>query len=41
TGANSHVILDLEAMDNSEAYYGDDAFHVGNGKGLPIIHCRS
>ncbi|GKC61486.1 putative RNA-directed DNA polymerase [Tanacetum coccineum] len=30
TGANSHVTLDLEAMDNSEAYYGDDAFHVGN-----------
>nr|GEW96566.1 retrovirus-related Pol polyprotein from transposon TNT 1-94 [Tanacetum cinerariifolium] len=24
TGANSHVTRDLEAMDNSEAYYGDD-----------------
>nr|GEW55044.1 hypothetical protein [Tanacetum cinerariifolium] len=30
TGANSHVTLDLEAMDNSEAYYGDDTLHVGN-----------
>ncbi|GJT60027.1 hypothetical protein Tco_1003560 [Tanacetum coccineum] len=28
--ANSHVTPDLEAMDNSEAYYGDDALHVGN-----------
>ncbi|GKE16497.1 hypothetical protein Tco_1424074 [Tanacetum coccineum] len=30
TGANSHVTPDLEVMDNSEAYYGDDALHVGN-----------
>ncbi|GJZ34668.1 retrotransposon protein, putative, ty1-copia subclass [Tanacetum coccineum] len=30
-GANSHVTPDLEAMDNSEAYYCDDALHVGNG----------
>nr|GEX68483.1 hypothetical protein [Tanacetum cinerariifolium] len=30
TRANSHVTPDLEAMDNSEAYYGDDALHVGN-----------
>nr|GEZ32259.1 hypothetical protein [Tanacetum cinerariifolium] len=30
TRANSHVIPDLEAMDNSKAYYGDDALHVGN-----------
>ncbi|GJT74228.1 putative RNA-directed DNA polymerase [Tanacetum coccineum] len=41
TGANSHVIPDLEAMDNSEAYYGDEALHVGNGKGLPILHIGS
>ncbi|GKA31561.1 putative RNA-directed DNA polymerase [Tanacetum coccineum] len=41
TGANSHVTPDLEAMDNSEAYYGDDALHVGNGKGLPILHIGS
>ncbi|GJZ43423.1 putative RNA-directed DNA polymerase, partial [Tanacetum coccineum] len=27
TGANSHETPDLEAMDNSEAYYGDDALH--------------
>ncbi|GJS78280.1 hypothetical protein Tco_0728161 [Tanacetum coccineum] len=30
TGANSHVTPNLEAMDNLEAYYGDDALHVGN-----------
>ncbi|GKC70810.1 hypothetical protein Tco_1116693 [Tanacetum coccineum] len=41
TGANSHVTPDLEAMDNLEAYYGDDALHVGNGKGLPILHIGS
>nr|GEY34855.1 hypothetical protein [Tanacetum cinerariifolium] len=41
TGENSHVTPDLEAMDNSEAYYGDDALHVGNGKGLPILHIGS
>ncbi|GJR29619.1 nucleotide-binding alpha-beta plait domain-containing protein [Tanacetum coccineum] len=41
TRANSHVTLDLEAMDNSEAYYGDDVLHVGNGKGLPILHICS
>ncbi|GKE22369.1 retrovirus-related pol polyprotein from transposon TNT 1-94 [Tanacetum coccineum] len=39
TGANSHVTPDLEVMDNSEAYYGDDTLHVGNCKG--IIHRRS
>ncbi|GJR17971.1 putative RNA-directed DNA polymerase [Tanacetum coccineum] len=38
TGINSHVTPDLAAMDTSEAYYGDDAIHVGNGKGLPILH---
>ncbi|GJT60851.1 hypothetical protein Tco_1004384 [Tanacetum coccineum] len=41
TRANSHMTPDLEAMDNSEAYYGDDALHVGNGKGLPILHIGS
>nr|GEW00416.1 nucleotide-binding, alpha-beta plait [Tanacetum cinerariifolium] len=30
TRVNSHVTPDLEAMNNSEAYYGDDALHVGN-----------
>nr|GEV88903.1 nucleotide-binding, alpha-beta plait [Tanacetum cinerariifolium] len=32
TRANSYVTPDLEAMDNSEAYYSDDALHLGNGK---------
>nr|GEV92062.1 WAS/WASL-interacting protein family member 1-like [Tanacetum cinerariifolium] len=41
TGENSHVTPNLEAMDNSEAYYGDDALHVGNGKGLSILHIGS
>ncbi|GKF89547.1 hypothetical protein Tco_0263510, partial [Tanacetum coccineum] len=41
TGANSHVKTDLEAMDNSKAYYGDDALHVGNDKGLLILHIGS
>ncbi|GJZ06535.1 retrotransposon protein, putative, ty1-copia subclass [Tanacetum coccineum] len=41
TRANSHVTPDLEAMDNPEAYYGDDALHVGNDKGLPILHIGS
>nr|GEW89537.1 putative ribonuclease H-like domain-containing protein [Tanacetum cinerariifolium] len=41
TGANSHVTPALEAMDTSEAYYGDDALHVGNGMGLSILHIGS
>ncbi|GJT37543.1 nucleotide-binding alpha-beta plait domain-containing protein [Tanacetum coccineum] len=41
TRANSHVTPGLEAMDNLEAYYDDDALHVGNGKGLPILHIGS
>ncbi|GJR60154.1 nucleotide-binding alpha-beta plait domain-containing protein [Tanacetum coccineum] len=41
TGTNSHVTPDLAAMDTSEEYYGDDALHVGNGKGLPILHIGS
>ncbi|GKF25547.1 hypothetical protein Tco_0081441 [Tanacetum coccineum] len=41
TGANSHVTPDLEAIDNSEAYYGDDALHVGNGKSLSVLHIGS
>ncbi|GKB83351.1 nucleotide-binding alpha-beta plait domain-containing protein [Tanacetum coccineum] len=32
---------DTAAMDTSEAYYGDDILHVGNGKGLPILHIGS
>ncbi|GKE29077.1 putative ribonuclease H-like domain-containing protein [Tanacetum coccineum] len=41
TGANSHVTPDLDVMENLEAYYGDDAPHVVNGKGLPILHIGS
>ncbi|GKC53573.1 hypothetical protein Tco_1076318 [Tanacetum coccineum] len=41
TGANSHVTPDSEEMDNLEAYYDDDALHVGSGKGLPILHIGS
>nr|GEX59833.1 hypothetical protein [Tanacetum cinerariifolium] len=41
TGANSHVKPNLEAMDNSEAYYGDNALHVGNSKGLSILYIVS
>ncbi|GKD58689.1 hypothetical protein Tco_1296198 [Tanacetum coccineum] len=37
TGANSHVTPDLEAMDTSEAYYGDDTLRVRNSKGLHIL----
>nr|GEY11184.1 ribonuclease H-like domain-containing protein [Tanacetum cinerariifolium] len=37
TRETSHVTPDLEAMENSEAYYGDDALHAGNGKGLLIL----
>ncbi|GJY25581.1 nucleotide-binding alpha-beta plait domain-containing protein [Tanacetum coccineum] len=32
TGANSHVTPHLEAMENSEAYYDDDALHIGNAQ---------
>ncbi|GJR86798.1 nucleotide-binding alpha-beta plait domain-containing protein [Tanacetum coccineum] len=32
TRANSHVTPDLEVIDNSEAYYSDDALHVGNAQ---------
>nr|GEW70819.1 hypothetical protein [Tanacetum cinerariifolium] len=41
TRGKSRVTLDLEAMDNSESYYYDDALHVGNGKGLPILYIGS
>ncbi|KAK1434088.1 hypothetical protein QVD17_11006 [Tagetes erecta] len=41
TGANSHVTPDLASLGTSEAYNGDDALHVGNGKGLPILHIGS
>ncbi|GJW23261.1 nucleotide-binding alpha-beta plait domain-containing protein [Tanacetum coccineum] len=46
TGANSHVTPDLEAMDNSEAYYGATYFMLATGPAPllsfeGIIHWRS
>ncbi|GJX29430.1 putative RNA-directed DNA polymerase, partial [Tanacetum coccineum] len=41
TGSNSHVAQDISHFDNHEPYYGEDALHVGNGKGLPILHIGS
>ncbi|KAJ9553489.1 hypothetical protein OSB04_017534 [Centaurea solstitialis] len=41
TGSSHHVAPDLSSFDNSEAYYGEDNLHVGNGKGLPILHIGS
>ncbi|GJX23588.1 putative RNA-directed DNA polymerase [Tanacetum coccineum] len=36
TGSNSHVTPDLKAMDNLEAYYGDDSLHSSNGQPSPV-----
>ncbi|KAK9051967.1 hypothetical protein SSX86_028595 [Deinandra increscens subsp. villosa] len=41
TGANHHATPDLASLDNSEAYYGNDSLHVGDGKPLPIFHIGS
>ena len=41
TGSNSHVTQDTSTFDHHEPYYGDDFLHVGNGKGLPILHVSS
>ena len=41
TGSSHHVTPDLSSFDNFEAYYGEDNLHVGNGKGLPILHIGS
>jgi hypothetical protein len=41
TGSSLHVAPDLSSFDHSEAYYGADNLHVGNGKGLPILHIGS
>ncbi|KAL4569482.1 hypothetical protein LXL04_025120 [Taraxacum kok-saghyz] len=41
TGSTSHVAPDLSGFDTSEPYYGEDNLHVGNGKGLPILHIGS
>ncbi|KAK1423679.1 hypothetical protein QVD17_18986 [Tagetes erecta] len=32
TGSNSHVTPDLTSLDNSEAYYGNNSLHVGDGR---------
>ncbi|KAM0029793.1 putative RNA-directed DNA polymerase [Helianthus debilis subsp. tardiflorus] len=31
TGSNCHATPDLQSLDNSEPYYGQDSLHVGNG----------
>ncbi|MFS7924165.1 putative RNA-directed DNA polymerase [Helianthus anomalus] len=41
TGSSHHVAPDLSGFDNYETYYGSDSLHVGNGKGLPILHIGS
>ncbi|KAJ0467193.1 putative transcription factor interactor and regulator CCHC(Zn) family [Helianthus annuus] len=41
TGASHHATPDLSSLDNSEAYYGNDSLHVGNGKTIPILHVGS
>ncbi|KAL4565329.1 hypothetical protein LXL04_029418 [Taraxacum kok-saghyz] len=41
TRSSHHVTPDLSSFDQYEAYHGDDNIHVGNGKGLPILHIGS
>lgn len=41
TGSNNHVTPDLASLDNSEAYYGNDSLHVGDGNPLPILYIGS
>ncbi|KAK9062643.1 hypothetical protein SSX86_019831 [Deinandra increscens subsp. villosa] len=41
TGANNHVTPDLSSIGTPESYHGSDNLHVGNGKGLPILHIGS
>nr|KAJ0210497.1 hypothetical protein LSAT_V11C400220110 [Lactuca sativa] len=41
TVSSHHVASNLSSFDKSEAYYGEDNLHVGNGKGLPILHIGS
>ncbi|KAJ0610987.1 putative RNA-directed DNA polymerase [Helianthus annuus] len=38
TGSNSHVSPDMQGFDSAQSYFGEDNLHVGNGKGLPILH---
>lgn len=41
TGSSNHVAQDTSSFDSHEPYFGEDALHVGNGKGLPILHIGS
>jgi gag-polypeptide of LTR copia-type/GAG-pre-integrase domain len=38
SGASTHVTNDLNALSNAYPYYGPEAVHIGNGKGLQIAH---
>jgi hypothetical protein len=38
TNANQHVTSDLEKLDVSESYLGNDNLHVGDNKRLLISH---
>jgi histone deacetylase 1/2 len=38
TGANQNITPDLATLIASESYLGNNNFHVGDGKGLPISH---
>lgn len=41
TCANIHITLILASIQKSRAYNGNDALHVGNGKGLHILQIGS
>ncbi|KAI3765927.1 hypothetical protein L2E82_15974 [Cichorium intybus] len=41
TGSNNHVSHDISSIDSHTPYFGEDALHVGNGTGLPILHIGS
>ena len=38
SGASSHVTADLNNLAFQSDYHGQDQVHIGNGKGLPILH---
>ena len=41
TSSTNHVAANLSSFDHFETYNGHDTLHVGNGKGLPILHIGS
>ncbi|KAL4561491.1 hypothetical protein LXL04_033657 [Taraxacum kok-saghyz] len=41
TGSNNHVSQDFSSLDSYTPYFGEDALHVDNGTGLPILHIGS